>query len=103
MAHKIINLVENIPSTILNYVPFVSPVVKSTVLENIQSLKETIDDQIMKEMKPTQVIIIVVLTYFLLCFAQYIFDGLKDLTFEKIKSNAFKIAKKYIPAVKNQI
>jgi len=35
MAHKIINLVENIPSTILNYVPFVSPVVKSTVLENI--------------------------------------------------------------------
>ena len=55
----------------------------------------------MKEMKPTQVIIVVVLSYFLICFLQYIFDGLKDLTFEKIKSNAFKIAKKYIPAVKN--
>jgi hypothetical protein len=39
----------------------------------------------------------------LLCAVQYIFDGIKDLTFDKIKSSAFKLAKKYIPAVKNQI
>lgn len=46
---------------------------------------------------------IVILSYIVLCLIQYIFDGIKDMTFEKFKSSAFKFAKKYIPAVKNQI
>jgi hypothetical protein len=44
MAHKFINIVENIPQTILHNVPFISPVIKSAISENIQSIKETIDE-----------------------------------------------------------
>jgi hypothetical protein len=66
MAQNFINLVENIPLTILHNVPFISPVIKSAISENIQSVKETIDEQILKEMKPTQVIIAVILGYILL-------------------------------------
>ena len=44
MAQNFINLVENIPLTILHNVPFISPVIKSAILENIQSVKETIDE-----------------------------------------------------------
>jgi hypothetical protein len=44
MAQKFIKIMENIPLTILNNFPFISTAIKSAISENIQSVKETIDE-----------------------------------------------------------
>jgi hypothetical protein len=55
----------------------------------------------MKDLKPTQVIIVILFCYTLYCISIYILEFMQDFTIENIKKKAFRFAKNYIPIVKN--
>lgn len=44
MVNTIINMIENLPSNIIQNIPFIAPEIKSAIWENIQSIQESIEE-----------------------------------------------------------